>query len=113
MNSIESVARRLRCGAGPGCPRGPDRVADLDRRQPDDRDDVSRVGLLDFHPAQLVEQENAVDRPRNRDTVRLQQCGFLPRGPFPEMIRPIAIRPTYSEKSIVVQSIENGRSSST
>ena len=82
--------------------------------EPDDRDDVAGLGLLDLDPAQLVEQQDAVDRARHDDAPGLQQRWPAARaGPDPATIRPMAIRPTYSEKSSVVQSIWNGLSRST
>ena len=51
--------------------------------------------------------------PGTTDAAGLEQRGLLARLTVPETIRPMAIRPTYSEKSSVVQSIENGPSCST
>ena len=42
-----------------------DGVADVDRAEADDGDDVARLGLLDLDPAELVEDEHAVDRARD------------------------------------------------
>ena len=42
-----------------------DRVADVDRAEADDGHDVARLGLLDFGPAELVEDQHVVDRARD------------------------------------------------
>ena len=91
-----------------------DRVADVDGSQADDRDDVAGLGCFDLGAAELVEDQHAVDRAGD-DHVRrpssARPSARAARGPA--TIRPMAIRPTYSEKSRVVQSMRNGPSGST
>ena len=51
-----------------------DRVADVDGRQADDGDDVAGLGLVDLDPAELVEDQDAVDRAGDLTSAGLQQA---------------------------------------
>ena len=74
--------------------------------QADDRDDVAGLGLLDLDAAELVEDAaRCRSCPATLTPPAFRSAAFWPRLTVPETIRPMAIRPTYSEKSSVVQSI--------
>ena len=91
-----------------------DRVADVDGAQPDDGDDVAGLGRLRPRCGPACRRPSRCrSSPATVTSPALIRTAFCPRLTRPATIRPIAIRPTYSEKSSVVQSIRNGLSGST